>query len=387
MKFFDKKTAQALLTILVFALILMFLYVAWRAIITFLFAIFFAYILEAPVSRLQVWLKGSRPAAIAMVYLLFVGVLAVTFSLVGPPVMEEVQKLTQQTPEMGKKISPGNLVHGFGAKHGWNRDTVDLIARYLDEHQSELIATTQNFTLRAAKSIQNMWWLLLVPILAIFFLKDGHQLSQNIINSVEDPRNRRMVADTVQEMDSMLGHFIRAQLTLAGLAMVVVTFALWIMRVPYAFALGPAAGALEFIPVVGPALGGLAGAGSCPAFWLWPHVVALDRSAGMARHPGLCDLAAHPGPYAGTSSPDGFVRGICRWRSGRGDRRVSIHSCAGHPENSLAYVDAVSQDGAEKQWLSRTFVAPEAAWRVKRVPAANLPVVSLQKGKYEIKTL
>ena len=257
MKFFDKKTAQALLTLLVFVVVLAFLYVAWRAIITFLFAIFFAYILEAPVSRLQKWLRGSRPAAIAVVYLLFIGVLVVTFSLVGPPVMEEVQKLTQQTPEMGKKISPGNLVHSFGAKHGWNPDTVDLIARYLDQHQNELIATTQTFTLRAAKSIQNMWWLLLVPILAIFFLKDGHQLSQNIINSVEDSRNRQMVAETVQEMDSMLGHFIRAQLTLAGLAMVVVTFALWIMHVPYAFALGPIAGALEFIPVVGPALGGL----------------------------------------------------------------------------------------------------------------------------------
>ena len=54
----------------------------------------------------------------------------------------------------------------------------------------------------------------------------------------------------------MLGHFIRAQFTLSGLAMVVMTV-LSIMGVPYAFALGPAAGALEFIPVVGPALGGL----------------------------------------------------------------------------------------------------------------------------------
>lgn len=246
------------MTSLVFVVALAFLYVAWRAIITFLFAIFFAYILEAPVSRLQIWLKRSRPAAIAVVYLLFIGILIGAFYLVGPPIMEEVQKLTQQTPEMGKKISPGNLVHQFGAKHGWNSQAVDLVAHYLDEHQSELIATTQTFTLRAAKSIQNMWWLLLVPILAIFFLKDGNRLSQNIINSVEDTRNRRMVAETVQEMDSMLGHFIRAQLTLAGLAMVVITFFLWIMRVPYAFALGPAAGALEFIPVVGPALGGLA---------------------------------------------------------------------------------------------------------------------------------
>ena len=257
MKFFDKKTAQALLTILVFALILMFLYVAWRAIITFLFAIFFAYILEAPVSKLQKWLKGSRPAAIAVVYVLFAGLMVLTLSLLGPPVMDEATKLMQQAPELENKLSSGDLLKQLGARHGWNGAIMDGINQYMDNHRGELIGATQNFVVRAAKSLQSMWWLFLVPILAIFFLKDGHQLSQNIINSVEDSRNRRMVAETVQEMDSMLGHFIRAQLTLAGLAMAVITFVLWIMRVPYAFALGPAAGALEFIPVVGPAIGGL----------------------------------------------------------------------------------------------------------------------------------
>lgn len=257
MKLFDKKTAQALLTVLVFALALMFLYVAWRALITFLFAIFFAYILEAPVSRLQKWLKGSRPVAIAVVYLLFAALMIVTFSLLGPPVMDEAQKLVQQAPELEKKLSSGDLLKQLGARHGWNGAIMEGINHYLDNHRGELIGATQNFVVRAAKNIQGMWWLFLVPILAIFFLKDGHKLSQNIINSVEDNRNRRMVAETVQEMDTMLGHFIRAQLTLAGLAMLVVTFVLWIMRVPYAFALGPAAGALEFIPVVGPAIGGL----------------------------------------------------------------------------------------------------------------------------------
>jgi predicted PurR-regulated permease PerM len=257
LKFFDKKTAQALLTILVFALVLMFLYVAWRALITFLFAIFFAYILEAPVSKLQTWLRGSRPAAIALVYLLFAGLMIVTLSLLGPPVMDEANRLMQQAPELETKLSSGALLQQLGARHGWNGAITDWINHYLDNHRGELIGATQSFVVRAAKNLQNMWWLVLVPILAIFFLKDGHQLSQNIINSVEDTRNRRMLAETVQEMDSMLGHFIRAQMTLAGLAMVAVTFMLWIMRVPYAFALGPAAGALEFIPVVGPAIGGL----------------------------------------------------------------------------------------------------------------------------------
>ncbi len=257
MKLFDKKTAQALLTLLVFALALMFLYFAWRAIITFLFAIFFAYILEAPVSRLQGWLKGSRSAAITVVYVVLIAVLVVAFALVGPPVMQEGQKLMQQAPEMGERIKSGSLVQQLGAKHGWNQATVDWVREYLNIHQGEMITAAQNLVVRAVKTIQNMWWLPLVPILAIFFLKDGNKLGQSIVNAVEDSGNRQIVADALEEMNSMLGHFIRAQLTLAGLAMVVVTFVLSIMGVPYAFALGPAAGALEFIPVVGPAVGGL----------------------------------------------------------------------------------------------------------------------------------
>ncbi|HZD94905.1 MAG TPA: AI-2E family transporter [Candidatus Sulfotelmatobacter sp.] len=257
MKLFDKKTAQVLLTTLVFALVLLFLYVVWRAIITFLFAIFFAYLLEAPVSKLQGWLRGSRTAAIAVVYLILIIGLSVVFWLVGDQVMQQGQKLMEQAPQWSEQISSGQLVQQVGARRGWSQTTIDRVSLFIQSHQSEIVATTQNFVVRAAKSIQSMWWLLLVPILAIFFLKDGRKMGERLVNSVEDARIRRIVAETVNKMNLMVAHYIRAQITLAGLAMVVVTFVLWIMRVPYAFALGPAAGALEFIPVVGPAIGGL----------------------------------------------------------------------------------------------------------------------------------
>src|SRR5258708_33865595 len=109
-----------------------------------------------------------------------------------------------------------------------------------------------------------MWWLLLVPLLGIFFLKDGSELGQDLINAFEDKDNRQIASETAAEMNSMLGHFLRAQLTLSGLAMVVVTFMLWIMGVPYAFALGPAAGAMEFVPWVGHlVVGGFGPCGAC----------------------------------------------------------------------------------------------------------------------------
>jgi len=197
-KLFDKRTAQALLTALVFMLVLLFLYSAWRAIIAFLFAIFFAYLLEAPVSRLEKWFRGSRGGAIAAVYVVFLAALVVLFVAVGPTVMDEANKLRHHAPELMNRIG----------------------------------------------------------------------------SSVEDRRNRGIVASTVEEMNTMLGHFIRAQMTLAALAMVVLTFVFWLMGVPYPFALGPSAGALEFIPVVGPVIGGLAvigvafTAGYGHVFWL-----------------------------------------------------------------------------------------------------------------------
>ncbi|HLY92143.1 MAG TPA: AI-2E family transporter [Candidatus Angelobacter sp.] len=258
MKLFDKRTAQALLTALVFALALWFLYSAWRAILTFVFAIFFAYLLEAPVSSLQQWLKGSRGAAIAVVYLLLIAGLVVAFSIAGEQVMQQGARLMQQAPQWSAQISSGEIIQEVGERRGWSQGTINHITGYLQTHRSEIIAVTQNFVLRAFRSVQNMWWLLLVPMLAIFFLKDGHKMGQSLVNSVEDSRNRGIVAEMVAQMNLMLGHYLRAQITLAAIAMVVITFFLSVVfRVPYALALGPAAGALEFIPVVGPAVGGL----------------------------------------------------------------------------------------------------------------------------------
>lgn len=257
LKFFDRKTAQALFTALVFAIVLIFLYSAWRAIIAFLFAIFFAYLLEAPVSSLQKWFRGSRATAILAVYVIFMGLLTAVFIIAGPPVIDEVHSLVRQTPVLAENINSGNLARQLGAQHGWSSKTIDEITSYVNSYKGELVTTAQRFVLGFFKSLQNTWWLILVPILAIFFLKDGRLFAEKIVNSVEDPRNRIVMADTIEEMNTMLGHFIRSQLLLSAMAIVVLTAVLAALRVPYAIALGPAAGAAEFIPVAGPIVGGL----------------------------------------------------------------------------------------------------------------------------------
>src|SRR5262249_6952866 len=114
LKLFDKRTAQVLFTALAFVVALLFIYFAWRALIAFVFAVFFAYLLEAPVARLQTWLRGSRPAAIAVVYAVFLGLLVLVFSLLGPPIAQETQKLTQQAPEWANRITSRQIAEQVG---------------------------------------------------------------------------------------------------------------------------------------------------------------------------------------------------------------------------------------------------------------------------------
>ena len=62
MSLIDARTARVLFTVLLFALALGFLYVARRTLIAFLFAVFFAYLVDPAVSRVEKWVKGRGRA-------------------------------------------------------------------------------------------------------------------------------------------------------------------------------------------------------------------------------------------------------------------------------------------------------------------------------------
>ncbi len=68
MSLIDVRTSRVLFTVLLFALGLGFLYIARRTLIAFLFAVFFAYLMDPAVSRVEKWVRG-RGRAIGLIYL------------------------------------------------------------------------------------------------------------------------------------------------------------------------------------------------------------------------------------------------------------------------------------------------------------------------------
>jgi predicted PurR-regulated permease PerM len=246
----DARTARVLITVLLFALGLGFLYVARQTLMAFLFAIFFAYLMSPVVSHLEKLLHG-RGRAIAVIYLLLLGIVVLFFISMGPRIGREGVRLGQALPALAQ-LSSGQIAEQLGDEHGWNSRMVDLLRDYLASHGDEIAKLAQNVGVRVAEVAKQAWLLAIVPLLSIFFLKDGRAFSEVLLALVQSRPQRELLQGVLSDLNQMLAHFIRAQLTLAVLTFVTYSAVLAMMRMPYALVLGTVGGLLEFIPVLGP---------------------------------------------------------------------------------------------------------------------------------------
>ena len=245
-----------LVTVLLFALGLGFLYVARSTLIAFLFAIFFAYLMSPLVAHLEHLLKG-RGRAIAVIYTLLLALVVVFFVIVGPKVTREGARLWQSIPSLLSQLSSGQIANRLSIEHGWNAATTALVQRFLVSHQSDITELAQRVGLRTADVAKQAWLLIVVPLLSIFFLKDGRAFSEFLLSTIQSRPQREFLENVLNDLNRMLAHFIRAQLILAALSMVMYSAFLAIVGVPYALVLGTIGGVLEFIPVVGPLVAGV----------------------------------------------------------------------------------------------------------------------------------
>ena len=251
----DSRTARVLVTVLLFALGLGFLYVTRETLIAFLFAIFFAYLMSPLVAHLEKVLKG-RGRAIAVIYTLLLALVVVFFVIVGPKVTRDAARLGHALPGLLDKLSSGELKDNLVGR-GWSESTSKAIQGFLVTHQNDITDLAQRIGLRAADVAKQAWLLLIVPLLSIFFLKDGRAFSTFLLSTIQSRPQREFLENVLNDLNQMLAHFIRAQLTLAALSLVVYSAFLGIMRVPYPLVLGTIGGVLEFVPVVGPLVAGL----------------------------------------------------------------------------------------------------------------------------------
>ncbi len=252
MNLIDRRTASVLFTVVGFTAMLALIYQARQPLICFIFAILFAYLLDPLVCRLQKCLGGSRGLAVAATYLLF-GIAMVTFGITaGPRIFKESERLVRELPELMENVGSGQIAQQVGQQRGWDSKTRLEAQLFLSSHRAIVTQYAQGVAAHAGGLAANAMWLLLIPILAAFLLKEHSHMTAAFLRLIEESQRRQFFKLLLDDMDAMLAKFIRAQLWFAVLGLVAYTSFLLLARFPYAFALGATAGFLEFIPFVGP---------------------------------------------------------------------------------------------------------------------------------------
>lgn len=284
MGIFDSRTARALVTILVFVVVAWFVYEVRNTLILVLFSVFFAYLLEPIVLRIERSPIGrnSRGLAILETYVICGGFLTLLLFIFGPRIADDMRQFIQSIPSLLDRVASGKIVWQLGSRHGWSYDTQVRIEQFIAGHRDALETFTSRIGASIAGSLKHAIWFLLIPILAIFFLKDGRSLADAAIRTFNRRQQRRFLRDVAKDLDEMLASFIGAQLILAGSATLVLTSFFWLMHLPYGLALGVTAGFLEFIPVVGPLLAAvlILGVGFLEGF---PHLLWIALFLGLWR--------------------------------------------------------------------------------------------------------
>jgi len=251
MSMFDPRTARVLFTILVFALVLAIVYVARAVIIVFVFAILLAYLIDPVVRFLQrhsLFFKNLRGPHILEAYLGFLILIAVAIHGMDPGFFRHAGTLIRGLPAFSEQISTGEVATKLGEKYGWTDVQQLRLKSFLIQHHARVQGLLEDGQRIVPTAIGS---LVLIPILALFFLNDGPILADSVIQLVSTKDNVEDLRSFASELNVMFQHYIKAKVILAVLSLLYCSITTWILGFPHALALGVMAGVLEFIPVAG----------------------------------------------------------------------------------------------------------------------------------------
>jgi len=223
-------------------------------------SIFFAYlvaplvdIVERPIRLGGRERRIPRGLAIAVVYLgLFVGI-SLAIYLLAPQLAAQFPEFKQQAVAYYKTItSTSDRINQYFMQHRMPEGVVKAV------NNTVLGVITKGGEVASAAFEKMLGliiflpWLVLIPILAFFLLKDADSFRRSALAMLPRGRLRWRGDEFFQDINSTLAAYIRAQLTACFLIGAICSIGFWLIGLPSPLVLGLIAGVLEFVPLVGP---------------------------------------------------------------------------------------------------------------------------------------
>jgi predicted PurR-regulated permease PerM len=239
-----------------------------------LFSILLAYILNPFVKYLSGKGINKRLAAISIIIILFAFFTFIIFFII-PGMMKDLLGAISSLDKYGEKITEYINNSGYNTIPKYMRQVLDnnilkfegITVKYLNELFKQII----NFGMELPTYI-------LAPVFIYYFLIDT-DFFLNLIKILIPVRARVKTIELGREMDKIIGGFIRSQLILSLIVMVLTFIVLVVFKIKFPIVIAFINGVANIIPYFGPIIG------LFPAF-----IAALSESTNKAIMIGIAFL-------------------------------------------------------------------------------------------------
>ncbi|MDQ3666707.1 MAG: AI-2E family transporter [Acidobacteriota bacterium] len=252
---------RVIIIVLVVAVALWILVKLTGLILLLILSVFFAYLVSPLVDFLRrPLIISGRPRtmprllAISLAYLFLIGAIVIAIYLLVP-------RLGSQFPEFAQQA------RGYWRDFGTSTQRLNDYLRMrlpppvMDAINSEVPRVVEGVRGTFGLVVEHMigWlayipWLVLIPVLSFFFLKDAEDFRRSALQMLPRGRWRWRGDEFFQDISSTLAAYVRAQLTACLFIGIVCSIGFALLGMPSPLVLGFIAGVFEFVPLIGPLL-------------------------------------------------------------------------------------------------------------------------------------
>ena len=222
----------------------------------FVVAAVLAYVLNPLVDRLQSWVGGRCPRALAVVLVEVLFVLAVIalMTLVVPILAHELPRMREQLPSLAERAQASLLpwLQARGIQVNLDMDAIkagllQALNLSMEDGFKQALASLRIGGSVALAVIGNA---VLIPVVLFYLLVDWRRFVRHIEALVPLPA-RAAYDSFVSECDEVLGQYLRGQLSVMALLAVYYSVGLWCFGLDSALPIGVFTGLAVFVPYVG----------------------------------------------------------------------------------------------------------------------------------------
>jgi predicted PurR-regulated permease PerM len=276
-------------------------------------SIFFAYLVSPLVEFLRrPRTMGKRSiaipkvVAIALAYLIILAIVVFAILVILPSLSNQFPEFVDQAKSYWSSLAQKTQqIIEYSRLRRLPAPVINEVNKAVPIVVEKIGSTVTEFVTAAVGYVVYIPWLILIPILGFFLLKDAESFRRSALLMLPRGRWRWRGDEFFQDINSTLAAYIRAQLTACLFIGVVCALGFTLLGLPGSLVMGVLAGFFEFVPLVGPvaiaimaALLAIFHAGPFNAFLVLLFLGVLRIVQDYAIYPRLIGHGIHLHPLA-----------------------------------------------------------------------------------------